>query len=81
LTRADKRIERKIAMMYFNKMPWNLKGMTFDQLWDLEAKVVKAIGMALEIEFVQWMKVQNGKIVLWKSCSDPSEIVRALEGA
>jgi ketosteroid isomerase-like protein len=41
--------------------------------------VVKATGKAFEIEFVQWLKVRNGKIVRWKSYTDPSEIIRAME--
>jgi ketosteroid isomerase-like protein len=45
-----------------------------------EKSVVKATGIAFEIEFVQWLKVRNGKIVRWKSYTDPSEIIRALKG-
>ena len=45
-----------------------------------EKSVVKATGMAFEIEFIQWLKVRNGKIVRWKSYTDPSEIIRALKG-
>ena len=45
-----------------------------------EKSVVKATGMAFEIEFVQWLKVCNGKIVRWKSYTDPSEIIRAIKG-
>jgi ketosteroid isomerase-like protein len=37
-------------------------------------------GMNFEIEFVQWLKVGNGKIVRWKSYTDPAEIIRALKG-
>jgi ketosteroid isomerase-like protein len=44
-----------------------------------EKSVVKATGKAFEIEFVQWLKVRNGKIVRWKSYTDPSEIIRAME--
>ena len=44
-----------------------------------EKSVVKATGMPFEIEFIQWLKVRNGKIVRWKSYTDPSEIIRALK--
>jgi len=45
-----------------------------------ECSLVKKTGMMFEIEFVQWLKVRDGKIVRWKSYTDPSEIIRALKG-
>jgi uncharacterized protein len=45
-----------------------------------EHSVVKATGMAFDIEFIQWLTVRNGKIVRWKSYTDPSEIIRAMKG-
>jgi ketosteroid isomerase-like protein len=45
-----------------------------------EQSVVKATGMSFEIEFVQWLTVRDGKIVRWKSYTDPSTIVRAIRG-
>jgi ketosteroid isomerase-like protein len=45
-----------------------------------EQSVVKATGKTFEIEFIQWLKVRNGKIVRWKSYTDPSEIIRPLKG-
>ncbi|MBW4572630.1 MAG: ankyrin repeat domain-containing protein [Tolypothrix carrinoi HA7290-LM1] len=45
-----------------------------------ERSLVKATGLEFEIEFVQWLTIRNGKIVRWKSYTDPSSIVRALRG-
>ena len=45
-----------------------------------ERSVVKETGCEFEIEFVQHLKVRNGKIVRWKSYTDPSTIIRALKG-
>lgn len=45
-----------------------------------ERSVVKATGLEFEIEFVQWLTVRNGKIVRWKSYTDPSPIIVALRG-
>lgn len=45
-----------------------------------ECSVVKATGLEFEIEFVQWLTVRNGKIVRWKSYTDPSPIIVALRG-
>jgi ankyrin repeat protein/ketosteroid isomerase-like protein len=46
-----------------------------------EESVVRANGLPFEIEFVQWLTVRGGKIVRWKSYTDPSQIVRALRGS
>ncbi|APU13579.1 MULTISPECIES: nuclear transport factor 2 family protein [Actinoalloteichus] len=45
-----------------------------------EISTVRETGLKFEIEFVQWLTVQDGKIVYWKSYTDPSEILRALRG-
>jgi ketosteroid isomerase-like protein len=45
-----------------------------------ETSVVRATGLPFEIEFVQWLTVRDGKIVRWKSYTDPSRIIRALRG-
>lgn len=45
-----------------------------------EESVVKETGMEFVIEFVQWLTVRDGKIVRWKSYTDPSPIIRALRG-
>ena len=46
-----------------------------------EQSVVKANGQPFEIEFIQWLTIRNGKIVRWKSYTDPSPIIVALRGA
>ena len=45
-----------------------------------EMSTVRGTGVEFEIEFVQWLTVRDGKIVRWKSYTDPSQIVRALRG-
>lgn len=45
-----------------------------------ESSTVKRTGMDFEIEFVQWLTIRNGKIIRWKSYTDPSQILRALRG-
>lgn len=45
-----------------------------------ERSRVKATGVEFEIEFIQWLTVRNGKIVRWKSYTDPSPILRAMKG-
>ena len=45
-----------------------------------ERSLVKATGLEFEIEFVQWLTIRNGKIVRWKSYTDPSSIIVALRG-
>jgi uncharacterized protein len=45
-----------------------------------EKSVVKATGQSFEIEFVQSLTVRGGKIVRWKSYTDPSQILRAIGG-
>jgi muconolactone delta-isomerase len=35
-------------MLYYSKMRWELKGMTFDQLWDLEAQEARAAAKSIE---------------------------------
>ncbi len=45
-----------------------------------EISTVKETQMDFEIEFVQWLKVRNGKIVRWKSYTDPSSIILAMKG-
>ncbi|MFH8386522.1 nuclear transport factor 2 family protein [Kitasatospora sp. NPDC018058] len=46
-----------------------------------ERSTLRTTGMAFEIEFVQWLTVRDGKIVRWKSFTDPSQILRAIKGA
>ncbi len=41
---------------------------------------VKSTGLEFEIEFIQWLTVGNGKIVRWKSYTDPSPIIKATRG-
>ena len=45
-----------------------------------EISRVKETGVEFDIEFVQWLTVREGKIVRWKSYTDPSEILRAIKG-
>ncbi|MFI7090414.1 nuclear transport factor 2 family protein [Streptomyces lydicus] len=45
-----------------------------------EKSVVKKTGQAFEIEFIQRLTVRDGKIVRWKSYTDPSQILRAIDG-
>ncbi|PPK70204.1 nuclear transport factor 2 family protein [Actinokineospora auranticolor] len=45
-----------------------------------ERSVVKATGLEFEIEFIQWLTVRDGRIVRWKSYTDPSTIIRAIRG-
>ncbi|MFJ8085159.1 ketosteroid isomerase-like protein [Streptomyces sp. SAI-170] len=45
-----------------------------------EVSVVKETGVEFHIEFIQSLTVRDGKIVRWKSYTDPSEIIRALRG-
>ncbi|MEU8517030.1 nuclear transport factor 2 family protein [Kitasatospora sp. NPDC048722] len=45
-----------------------------------ERSVVKRTGRPFEVEFIQWLTVRDGKIVRWKSFTDPSEILRAIDG-
>jgi ketosteroid isomerase-like protein len=44
-----------------------------------EVSLVKDTRLEFEIEFIQWLTVRNGKIVRWKSYTDPSPIIRALK--
>ena len=44
-----------------------------------EVSLVPETGLEFEIEFIQWLTIRNGKIVRWKSYTDPSQIIRALE--
>jgi ketosteroid isomerase-like protein len=43
--------------------------------------VVKKTGQAFDIEFIQWLTVRGGRIVRWKSFTDPSQILRAIDGS
>lgn len=45
-----------------------------------ERSRVRATGLEFEIEFVQWLTVRDGRIVRWKSYTDPSSIIRAIRG-
>lgn len=45
-----------------------------------EISTVKSNGIDFEIEFIQWLTVRDGKIVRWKSYTDPSSIIAAMEG-
>jgi ketosteroid isomerase-like protein len=44
-----------------------------------EISLVKDTGLEFEIEFIQWLTIRNGKIVRWKSYTDPSQIILALK--
>jgi ketosteroid isomerase-like protein len=43
-----------------------------------EVSVVRDTGREFDIEFVQHLTVRDGRIVRWKSYTDPSPIVRAI---
>lgn len=45
-----------------------------------EKGIIRATGLAYEIEFIQWLTIRDGKIVRWKSYTDPSSIERAILG-
>ena len=45
-----------------------------------EISRVRATNRLFEIEFVQWMVIRGGKIVRWKSYTDPATILRAIAG-
>lgn len=45
-----------------------------------EMSEVKATGVKFEIEFIQWLTIRGGKIVRWKSYTDPSPILKAIKG-
>jgi ketosteroid isomerase-like protein len=45
-----------------------------------ELSRVRATGVEFEIEFIQRLTVRDGQIVRWKSYTDPSSILRALDG-
>lgn len=45
-----------------------------------EQSVVKATGMAFDIQFVQWLTIRDGRVARWQSFTDPSAIIRALKG-
>ena len=45
-----------------------------------EQSLVKATGLEFDIQFVQWLTIRNGKIVRWKSYTDPSAIIAAMKG-
>jgi ketosteroid isomerase-like protein len=45
-----------------------------------EISLVRKTKRTFEIEFVQWLTVRDGKIVRWKSYTDPSSIIRAFRG-
>lgn len=45
-----------------------------------EISVARATGCEFEVEFIQSLTVRDGKIVRWKSYTDPSSIIRALRG-
>jgi ankyrin repeat protein len=42
--------------------------------------IIKTTGLPFDIEFASWMKIENGKIVWWKSYCDPSPIIAAFRG-
>lgn len=44
-----------------------------------EVSLVKDTGLQFEIEFIQWLTIRGGRIVRWKSYTDPTPILRALE--
>lgn len=43
-----------------------------------EVSVVRRTGQEFDIEFVQHLTVRDGRIVRWKSYTDPSPIIRAI---
>jgi ketosteroid isomerase-like protein len=43
-----------------------------------EISVVRDTGRDFEIEFIQHLTVRHGRIVRWKSYTDPSQIIRAI---
>ncbi|MEI6705815.1 MAG: nuclear transport factor 2 family protein [Methylococcales bacterium] len=43
-----------------------------------EISTIKATQKDFEIEFIQCLKIQSGKIVRWKSYTDPSSIILAM---
>ena len=45
-----------------------------------EQSLVKATGLEFDIQFIQWLTIRNGKIVKWKSYTDPSAIIAAMKG-
>ncbi len=45
-----------------------------------ERSTVRSTGVDFEIEFVQLLTIRGGKIVRWKSYTDPSAILRAING-
>jgi ketosteroid isomerase-like protein len=45
-----------------------------------ERSLVKATGQEFEIEFVQWLTIRDGRVVRWKSYTDPSSIIAAMRG-
>ena len=44
-----------------------------------EISTVKNTGKDFEIEFIQWLTIRKGKIVRWKSYTDPSSIIAAMK--
>ncbi len=44
-----------------------------------EIATIKETQEDFEVEFVQWLKIQSGKIVRWKSYTDPSPIIKAMQ--
>ncbi|WP_152054323.1 nuclear transport factor 2 family protein [Tautonia marina] len=46
-----------------------------------ELSTVKETGLDFEIEFIQWLTIRGGKIVRWKSYTDPSPIIVAMRGS
>jgi ketosteroid isomerase-like protein len=45
-----------------------------------EQGIVRATGLPYAIEFIQWLTIRDGKIVRWKSYTDPSAIEKAILG-
>lgn len=45
-----------------------------------EVSVARNTGIEFRIEFIQQLTIRAGKIVRWKSYTDPSSIIRALRG-
>lgn len=45
-----------------------------------EISMVRETGHRFEIEFIQRLTIRGGKIVRWKSYTDPSPIIRAIRG-
>ena len=52
-------------MLFYNKMRWDIKGMSFDELWDLEGEEAKAAVESIELGIVKHLyKVASEQYVI-----------------